>query len=231
MESLRRNFFNGSQEGEKKIAWVKWSNVLAPKTHGGLGVFSFFALNRALLAKWVWRFLSHDNSLWYRVISDIYVAAKLQGPLLSSFRRGVRGGAESHQYELLSSLLEPVILSNSVDRWVCDLNGEWAFKVKDIRLLIDESFLPNSDTPIRWVKSVLIKINVFAWKVSLDRLPTRFNLARRNVAVASTLSPICNQAPEDSSHLFCGCSMAKEIVALICRWWSLNLYLPSSYVD
>nr|GEV32347.1 RNA-directed DNA polymerase, eukaryota [Tanacetum cinerariifolium] len=303
MESFHRNFFNGSQEGEKKIAWVKWSKVLAPKKLGGLGVYSFFALNRALFAKWVWRFLSHDNSLWYRVISgihgsntqflsaahaslwksiittmnslkeqgidimshfkirignrlctsfwkdiwigdlqlqfmfprlfalesfkDISVAAKLQGPLLSSFHRGVRGGAESHQYELLSSLLEPVILSNSVDRWVCYLNREGAFKVKDIRLLIDESFLPNSDTPTRWVKSVSIKINVFAWKVSLDRLPTRFNLARRNVAVASTLCPICNQAPEDSSHLFFGCS----IVALICRWWNLNLYLPSPYVD
>nr|GFB87173.1 RNA-directed DNA polymerase, eukaryota [Tanacetum cinerariifolium] len=72
MESLRRNFFNGSQEGEKKIAWVKWSKVLAPKKHGGLGVSSFFALNRALLAKWVWRFLSHDNSLWYQVISGIH---------------------------------------------------------------------------------------------------------------------------------------------------------------
>nr|GEY70712.1 RNA-directed DNA polymerase, eukaryota [Tanacetum cinerariifolium] len=201
MESLRRNFFNGSQEGEKKIAWVKWSNVLAPKTHGGLGVFSFFALNRALLAKWVWRFLSHDNSLWYRVISE-------------ESEEELSHTNTSCYLLYLSQLYYPTLLI-----------------VKDIRLLIDESFLPNSDTPIRWVKSVLIKINVFAWKVSLDRLPTRFNLARRNVAVASTLSPICNQAPEDSSHLFCGCSMAKEIVALICRWWSLNLYLPSSYVD
>ncbi|GJX10943.1 hypothetical protein Tco_0200802 [Tanacetum coccineum] len=29
MESLRRNFFNGFQEGDRKIAWVKWSKVLA----------------------------------------------------------------------------------------------------------------------------------------------------------------------------------------------------------
>ncbi|GKC92456.1 hypothetical protein Tco_1157898 [Tanacetum coccineum] len=29
MESLRRNFFNGIQEGDRKIAWVKWSKVLA----------------------------------------------------------------------------------------------------------------------------------------------------------------------------------------------------------
>ncbi|GKD48475.1 hypothetical protein Tco_1277451 [Tanacetum coccineum] len=52
MESLRRNFFNGFQEDDRKIAWVKWSKVLASKKFGGLGVSSFFALNRALLFKW-----------------------------------------------------------------------------------------------------------------------------------------------------------------------------------
>ncbi|GKC89032.1 hypothetical protein Tco_1149681, partial [Tanacetum coccineum] len=53
MESLRRNFFNGFQEGDRKIAWVKWSKVLASKKFGGLGVSSFFALNQALLFKCV----------------------------------------------------------------------------------------------------------------------------------------------------------------------------------
>nr|GFB69040.1 RNA-directed DNA polymerase, eukaryota [Tanacetum cinerariifolium] len=72
MEGMRRNFFNGIQDGKREIAWVKWSKVLAAKKHGGLGVSSFFALNRALLGKWVWRFLSHDNSLWFRVISAMH---------------------------------------------------------------------------------------------------------------------------------------------------------------
>nr|GEY93341.1 RNA-directed DNA polymerase, eukaryota [Tanacetum cinerariifolium] len=36
------------------------------------GVSSFFALNRALLLKWVWRFVSQDGSLWYQVIRAIY---------------------------------------------------------------------------------------------------------------------------------------------------------------
>ncbi|GJZ33488.1 RNA-directed DNA polymerase, eukaryota [Tanacetum coccineum] len=69
---LRQNFFNGVQEGDRKIAWVKWSKVLASKKFGGLGVSSFFALNRALLFKWVWRYLSRDNSLWSRVISALH---------------------------------------------------------------------------------------------------------------------------------------------------------------
>nr|GFB40227.1 RNA-directed DNA polymerase, eukaryota [Tanacetum cinerariifolium] len=72
MEALRRNFFNGIREGERKITWVKWTKVLASKTYGGLGVSSFHALNRWLLVKWLWRFLSRENSLWARVIQAMY---------------------------------------------------------------------------------------------------------------------------------------------------------------
>nr|GEV80857.1 RNA-directed DNA polymerase, eukaryota [Tanacetum cinerariifolium] len=43
---------------EKKITWVAWDKVLALKKNGGLGVSSYFALNRALLFKWIWRFCS-----------------------------------------------------------------------------------------------------------------------------------------------------------------------------
>ncbi|GJS34014.1 RNA-directed DNA polymerase, eukaryota [Tanacetum coccineum] len=72
LESIRRNFFNGVNSGERKITWVAWSKILASKKHGGLGVSSFYALNRALLFKWVWRFISGDNSLWYRFIKSMY---------------------------------------------------------------------------------------------------------------------------------------------------------------
>ncbi|GJR88927.1 RNA-directed DNA polymerase, eukaryota [Tanacetum coccineum] len=44
----------------------------ASKKKGGLGVSSFHALNRALLLKWVWLFVSQDGSLWFRVIQAVY---------------------------------------------------------------------------------------------------------------------------------------------------------------
>ncbi|GJV89209.1 RNA-directed DNA polymerase, eukaryota [Tanacetum coccineum] len=61
------------------ISWVAWDNVLASKLNGGLGVSSFFALNRALLLKWVWRFISGDGSLWCKVIQAIYGSKKRIG--------------------------------------------------------------------------------------------------------------------------------------------------------
>nr|GEV20665.1 RNA-directed DNA polymerase, eukaryota, reverse transcriptase zinc-binding domain protein [Tanacetum cinerariifolium] len=43
-----------------------------PAEKGGLGVSSLYALNRGLLFKWVWRFLTQWSSLWARVIQAIH---------------------------------------------------------------------------------------------------------------------------------------------------------------
>ncbi|GKB66485.1 hypothetical protein Tco_0927897 [Tanacetum coccineum] len=72
LESLRRKFFNGADINEKRFSMISWNKILASKQKGGLGVSSFFALNRSLLFKWVWRFLSQDASLWNRLIAVLY---------------------------------------------------------------------------------------------------------------------------------------------------------------
>nr|GEW95698.1 RNA-directed DNA polymerase, eukaryota [Tanacetum cinerariifolium] len=106
------------------------------------------------------------------------------------------------------------------DRWFFDLNGDDRFCVKDVSCLLDDVFLPKAEVPTRWIKSIPIKINIFAWKLCLDRLPTRVNLAKRNVAVASLLCPLCDS--EDAAHLFFRCDMAKDVMFLVSRWWDLK---------
>ncbi|GJS48564.1 hypothetical protein Tco_0598685 [Tanacetum coccineum] len=61
MESIRSNFFKGASMLEKKISWIAWDKVLASKKKGGLGVSSYFALNRALLLKWVWLSIAQND--------------------------------------------------------------------------------------------------------------------------------------------------------------------------
>nr|GFA38625.1 RNA-directed DNA polymerase, eukaryota [Tanacetum cinerariifolium] len=56
IESIRSHFFKGLDLKDQKISLVKWENVLASKEKGGRGVSSFYALNRALIFKWIWRF-------------------------------------------------------------------------------------------------------------------------------------------------------------------------------
>nr|GEU70899.1 RNA-directed DNA polymerase, eukaryota, reverse transcriptase zinc-binding domain protein [Tanacetum cinerariifolium] len=51
---------------------VKQKSVLASKEKGGLRVSSLYALNRALMMKWVCKFYSQKESLWARVIKAIY---------------------------------------------------------------------------------------------------------------------------------------------------------------
>nr|GEW19668.1 RNA-directed DNA polymerase, eukaryota [Tanacetum cinerariifolium] len=132
---------------------------------------------------------------------DCTLAVKMNGTFVSTFRRDVRGGLESTQLSQLLDLLDSVVLSNSDDRWVWDLNGEGIFQVKDARILLDDFFLPKAGTPTRWVKSIPIKLNIFAWKVLLNRLPTRINLFRRGVSVSPISCSIRHAGLEDLDHL------------------------------
>ena len=94
MEAIRNRFFNGAHISDRKITWAASDKILASKKNGGLGVSSFFALNRALLLKWVWRFVSQDGSLWYRVIQALY------GDIISSHSIQVKSNWSSILREL-----------------------------------------------------------------------------------------------------------------------------------
>ncbi|GJV25458.1 RNA-directed DNA polymerase, eukaryota [Tanacetum coccineum] len=290
MESLRRNFFNGSQCNERKIAWIKWTTTLASKKNGGLGISSLYALNRALLFKWVWRFISRDNSLWCRLIlsmhgsklpssspfwystwlsiireihslkdrgvdlvshcrihvgnglrtnfwKEVWIGDNplcvLEGTILSSFGSTPIYNLSIYKAPksvlLLQEYIEGTILSSLEDRWVWDLNGEGVFCVKDVRNLLDDVFLPKAPIATRWIKYVPIKLNVFAWKVHLNRLPTRVNLQHRGVLVSDPSCPICHSEDEDLAHLFFRCSLVTDIVRLVCRWWNIAWASIDSY--
>ncbi|GJW63896.1 RNA-directed DNA polymerase, eukaryota [Tanacetum coccineum] len=112
-----------------------------------------------------------------------------------------------------------------------DLNGDGVFRVKDVRNLLDETFLPKADTPTRWIKCIPVKVNVFVWKALQDRLPTRSNLVRRNILIDSLSCLICDGELEDSSHLFFRCCLARDVTRLVCRWWDLDFHSFNSYTD
>ncbi|GKA20408.1 RNA-directed DNA polymerase, eukaryota [Tanacetum coccineum] len=163
---------------------------------------------------------------------EIVVANKMGASSVSaSFRRDVRDGAERQQWDVLTSIMNSVVLSSSKDRWTCDLSGDGEFKVKVIRNFIDDLFLPSSDVATRWVKFIPIKVNVFSWRARRDRLPTRVNLSRRGVLLDSHLCPLCNAAMEDVQHVFFRCDVARVVLRKICRWWDLDWQEICSFSD
>ncbi|GJY39564.1 RNA-directed DNA polymerase, eukaryota, reverse transcriptase zinc-binding domain protein [Tanacetum coccineum] len=311
LEDIRRQFFNGADPKEKKMSWVKWSRVLASKDKGGLGVSSFFALNRALLLKWVWRFRYDRNSLWTRFIKALYgnsgsietpskvaysstwlnivtefsmlknqgmdllsfmkkkvgdgqdtffweevwmgdmtfksrfprvyalesdkkitVADKMNHNVLGfSLRRAPRDGVEMEQFRDMIAILEGVELPAMHDRWIWSLVGSGEFSVASARKFIDDHRLTGSPHKTRWVKVVPIKINVMAWKVRFDFLPTRLNLSRRGLELQSILCPNCNKEVESTSHIFFACSMVRDLYRKIASWWELSYSEFDSYDD
>nr|GEV79306.1 RNA-directed DNA polymerase, eukaryota [Tanacetum cinerariifolium] len=72
LEAIRRNFFNGSDCSKEKLSLISWKIALASKKNGGLGISSFFALNRALIFKWIWRFFANGSSFWARLIAAVH---------------------------------------------------------------------------------------------------------------------------------------------------------------
>ncbi|GKD92437.1 RNA-directed DNA polymerase, eukaryota [Tanacetum coccineum] len=211
MEVIRRKFFYGVNGDDTKITWVSWPKVLAAKEYDnslwfrvifsihGSNLSFVDAFHTSLWKSIVWEVFSLNSQVYaLKTAKESSVVEKLNGSFSDSFRRNARGGVKEHQLAQLRLLIDPVILSSSVDRWVWDLSSDGDFHVKDIRRLLDEFFLPRDDIATRWVKYVPIKINVFAWRVWLDRLPTRLNLIQRNVSVSSLLCPICSSLPKIS---------------------------------
>nr|GEV30049.1 RNA-directed DNA polymerase, eukaryota [Tanacetum cinerariifolium] len=64
-------------------------------------------------------------------------------------------------------------------RWIWALESSGYFSVASVRKVIDDKSISEVDSKTRWIKYVHIKVNVHAWKVKTDSLPTRFNVSRR----------------------------------------------------
>jgi hypothetical protein len=69
---IQREFLWGSRRGRKKVNWIKWDTVCLPKNKGGLGVRDIRVVNISLLAKWRWRLLHDDHTVWKAVIKSKY---------------------------------------------------------------------------------------------------------------------------------------------------------------
>ncbi|GJU43299.1 hypothetical protein Tco_1200565 [Tanacetum coccineum] len=180
LESICSHFFNGVDPYVRKMTFVKWDNVLASKEKGGLGVSSFYALNRALIFKWIWNFRTQNNSLWSRVIKAIHG---------DDGKLGSKPSFSSNWAEIIRDI--PLLYNK----------GDGEFSVSSVRSLIDDKILEVFGPKTRWIKYVPIKVNILAWRIKLDYLPTCLNLSRR------------------------------DLYKNIARWWEVNMTELSSYEE
>nr|GEU95213.1 RNA-directed DNA polymerase, eukaryota [Tanacetum cinerariifolium] len=199
LESFRSNFLRGVDLGGRKASWFSWDRVVASKEVGGLGISSFFAMNRALLFKWIWRFKALPEPLWVLVIKAIHGPCGRGVDLFSCMYKNVgngndtlfwsenlmedeyrQGGTESMQLEDLSNKLCSLELVDEQDSWSWNLNGEGVFTVSSARRFIDDGICV------------------------LD-------------------------GNETSDHLFFSCSLASAMIFRFFKWWELPDMVFQSY--
>ncbi|GJR88484.1 RNA-directed DNA polymerase, eukaryota, reverse transcriptase zinc-binding domain protein [Tanacetum coccineum] len=143
----------------------------------------------------------------------------------------VTGGVEQAQIDTLVEVVRTINLVPKADRWVWNLESSGEFSVASARKKIDEMRFPIISDATRWVKFVPIKVNILAWKIRSDALPTRINISRRGIDIQSISCPICENGVESSEHLFFSCNMIREIGSKIARWWNINYDEVSSYEE
>ncbi|GJW79371.1 RNA-directed DNA polymerase, eukaryota [Tanacetum coccineum] len=97
--------------------------------------------------------------------------------------------------------------------------------------MIDEFMLSEVASRTRWIKVVPIKVNVLAWKIKLDYLPTRLIISRRGMDIDSILCPMCGKAVESTRHIFFICHIARSILRMTTSWWDIMYMEISSYEE
>ncbi|GJW41147.1 RNA-directed DNA polymerase, eukaryota, reverse transcriptase zinc-binding domain protein [Tanacetum coccineum] len=143
--------------------------------------------------------------------------------MLTVLRWCPRGGVELSQFQALQAILKDVVLSNQRDSWKWSLDVSTGFFVASVRHLVDSHLLVVDQNATRWNRCVPIKVNVFLWRLSLNKLTSGDNLDRKCIDVGSVLCPICQADVESANHIFFSCEMAKVLWDLLARWWELDI--------
>jgi len=103
--------------------------------------------------------------------------------------------------------------------WTLEDNG--AFSVSSMDKKLDSEVGVETDLGVMerkvftliWKSPAPSKVVAFSWKLLYDRIPTRHNLALRNVLPPDEplLCVLCEDSEESSTHLFLHCQVASKV--------------------
>nr|GEV55862.1 RNA-directed DNA polymerase, eukaryota [Tanacetum cinerariifolium] len=95
-------------------------------------------------------------------------------------------------------------------------------KTSCARKHIDNYYLPNGNVATRWSRYLPKNINIFVWRALQDRLPTRWNLSRKGIDIASISCPVCDSGIETMYHTLWTYSLATTIWNRVLNWMELS---------
>ncbi|GJW41464.1 RNA-directed DNA polymerase, eukaryota, reverse transcriptase zinc-binding domain protein [Tanacetum coccineum] len=116
----------------------------------------------------------------------------------------------------------------SEDTCVWNLGPNGTFTVKDARNIIDQKTLPSLPST-SWDKIIPCKVNIFMWRLSLDRLPHRLSISLRGMDIPAISCSSCNANVESANHIFFECIIASDLWKLVYRWCEIPFVQALSF--
>ncbi|XP_071739601.1 uncharacterized protein [Rutidosis leptorrhynchoides] len=210
-EGLRRRFFWSGSSDVSTMAWIKWDSCLRPQDFGGLDIAPLALKDRALIAKWWWRFKHENGSLWVSIIKSIYgeeggLSASLPCPSnrLSSTWAGIlKVGKNIHNLDraFANSFTKRIVDGSGREEWAWSWGKDGLFTVSRITDILVLADLVNQNSTATTLHNsfVPLKVELFIWRARLKRLPTRVELDKRGMDLGMwNLGPFTNMSINES---------------------------------
>ncbi|KAF1886460.1 hypothetical protein Lal_00045692 [Lupinus albus] len=126
------------------------------------------------------------------------------------------------ELDLLSSLLDELksvrLQRHTIDSWEWRFDSSKIYPVKSAyNLLILSSSLPFDNAQHSysiWKSKTPLRVITFAWKLFMDKIPSKTTLSRRGVSFSNDgglLCPFCNVDTKSASHLFSSCIVTYSV--------------------
>ncbi|XP_071712840.1 uncharacterized protein [Rutidosis leptorrhynchoides] len=156
---------------------------------------------------------------------DCTIARKLvNGGWVWEWNRSSIGARNEALLLDLCSKLDQVSLGEGNYRWSWSLTNDTGYSVSKTRSFIDDHVLPSALIYTMWCSQIPRKINIFIWRLALDRLPTHQNLSRRGLEIESISCVSCNHVIESIHHIMFECVVAAELWRKVRIW--VDMVLP-----
>ncbi|GJX93330.1 retrovirus-related pol polyprotein from transposon TNT 1-94 [Tanacetum coccineum] len=128
-------------------------------------------------------------------------------------------------------MMEISQINLSVDEDTCtwSLDDDGIFSVRSSRRLIDSKLIPSILSSTSWDNILSRKVNIFLWRLSLDRLPHRLNLLSCGIEIPTISCSSCNGNVESVDHIFFAYDLVKEVWSLVRKWCDLSIPPFASY--
>ncbi|CAJ2678610.1 unnamed protein product [Trifolium pratense] len=140
---------------------------------------------------------------------------------------------EEHDLLKLKELLLDINLNlNCADRWRWIPGDAGLFSVKScynflVQLVSAENLNPSLLEAVKklWKNDVPSKVNVFGWRLLLEKLPTRDALASKGIITNphETCCVFCFRHVEDCCHIFYHCKFSQVVWSAIFKWLGCSI--------